>query len=618
MNPLQFVLVSGVVFGTTVGLAIAMSGGVAGPAAPAFIPQCEGVPVENVEEPDWRSIPADKPPVEYMIEQCLEPLTEAQDAVIKVLDGLQAKPPQPPPPKNPLEPYVPPIAADTAAAKGKIDDMVGGLKEIAGGWELYMAKCIAKGFAKSLGGTYSIHANVQDFQKTAEEVRKMSESTPGPGSDLEKRQPAALLAKVKKLVDDTTTSIKTIQGWASAVTNLAATDLLPDVVTISMPLDAAKTHVQNLGTECKVKDADSALVAAQTAGKTVLLAARVQLAKRRGERIRQGLRIHSTDHAPRANDPTWQRLRAEENEAADRVGSVERALNESAMLCSQLRVRAPHVNQLQVNIDQKRDDVANAIAVCDLGKADNLLLELRTLQSDPCANVLPPRSPAFEQFVAEIRTKREKGCSVKLLQFGVDPKMSLVKPGDTVAPRAYAVYADAPAKSVDVTDKVEWSGERKPPFAVAAGDAGKTFAMTAKLNTVSDVASASVVTKEEEKQETHGPFAVSLSEWTRTGVNLKPGDSITVKAGGVFRNERGEVSGGADGWGGWGWFVMIAKLDDKQAQYVGSSGGMTATTEGMVELGMPRGMGGKFLLEDAQNYSGGVTVYVFVHRKTGP
>jgi hypothetical protein len=618
MNPLQFVLTSGVVFWATVGSAIAMSGGVVGPVAPAFIPQCEEAPVEQVEEPDWRSIPADKPPVEYMIEQCLEPLTEAQDAVIKVLDGLQATTPQPPLPKNPLEPYIPPVVTDTAAAKGKIDDMVGGLKEIAGGWELYMAKCIAKGFAKSLGGTYSIHANVQDFQKTAEEVRQMSDPAADAGSGLEKRQPAALLAKVKKLVDDTTTSIKTIQGWASAVTNLAATDLLPDVVTVSMPLDAAKTHVQNLGTECKVKDADSALVAAQTAGKTVLLAARVQLAKRRGERIRQGLRIHSTDHAPRANDPTWQRLRAEESETADRVGSVERALNESATLCSQLRARAPHVNQLRVDIDQKRGDVANAITVCSLDRANDLLLDLRTLLSDPCGNAFSPLSPAFEDFVAEITTKREKGCSVKLLQFGVDPKMSLVKPGDTVAPRAHAVYADAPEKPVDVTDKVTWSGERTPPFAVAAGDIGKTFKMTARLNTVSDVALASVVTKDEENLEAHGPFSVSLSEWTRTGVNLKPGDSITVKAGGVFTNDRGEVAGGADGWGVWGWFVLIAKLEDKQAQYVGSSGGMTATTEGMVELGMPRGMGGKFLLEDAQNYSGGVSVYVFVHRKAGP
>jgi len=117
-------------------------------------------------------------------------------------------------------------------------------------------------------------------------------------------------------------------------------------------------------------------------------------------------------------------------------------------------------------------------------------------------------------------------------------------------------------------------------------------------------------------QKKYGPFAVSWGSWLSTGINIKKGESFTVKATGAYRsvNQNTDVKTcGPDGCGYWRWFVLKAKVG-AQKKDVGSSGGWTADQDGIIELGSPRG--GEFVKEDAGNCTGSLSVEVWVtHRQ---
>jgi len=163
-----------------------------------------------------------------------------------------------------------------------------------------------------------------------------------------------------------------------------------------MPLTPAKDTVQNLGTECKVEDADSALVLRRRPARRSCSLPAYQLAKRRAERIPSGVTDPLDRSCSTRQRPTWQRLRAAESEAADRVDPLS-APQRIGHAVSQLRLRAAHVNHLQGDIiDQKSGMTWRTAILSAIWISDNLLLELRTLQSDPCAKCPPARSPAFD------------------------------------------------------------------------------------------------------------------------------------------------------------------------------------------------------------------------------
>jgi hypothetical protein len=615
-----------------------------GPALPAFTPACDPAPVESVPAQSWKDFPPDKLPVEFMIDSCLEPFTEMQDAVIGYLESQG---------KTDVDGLVDGVS-NAAILPGRLNTLVGFLEKISKGWEAVGAKCVATGFVKSLGGAWSVHSNVSDLQETLDKARKRLNKVPqGPGEDR-----GITVADVAKLIKDTSESMTTINKWANKVLKVSRTDFLPDLIGLTVQIDAARKQVQELQGSCGLRNADRALVDAQRAGKETVLAARVQYAKRQGEKNRWNIgpgrnETHQTSDPAGLNSETWMKLVREEERAAQIVKQFEAVLVKSVDACAILHQKAPSFNQFAYDFEQRRRAVDGAIRSCRLDRAEELLAAVRAMERMPCGPdvsgavpygddsplALPTSSTQSAPGVtmpgavsrdleATIRKARAEGCSVKVLRFGVSPKMSLAKPADTVALKAYAVYSDEPNTTVDVTSKVKWSGERTPPFGVAGGDVGKTFQITATLEPettmsktvqgkISDVASVSVLTRDEQKVEVHGPFTVTLSDWTSTGVGVKPGDAVGVKAGGIFRNPKGEVMGGAGGWGYWGWFVLIAKVGDTNAASVGANGTLAVTAQGTVQLGMPRAMGGKFVPEDASNSSGSVSAYVFVRRKVG-
>ncbi len=71
----------------------------------------------------------------------------------------------------------------------------------------------------------------------------------------------------------------------------------------------------------------------------------------------------------------------------------------------------------------------------------------------------------------------------KISRFGFAEHSLRVKVGASVAPKVYVVYADEPARTIDVTadPRVKFAGDRVVPFTPQAADAGKTFTITATL-----------------------------------------------------------------------------------------------------------------------------------------
>ncbi len=113
----------------------------------------------------------------------------------------------------------------------------------------------------------------------------------------------------------------------------------------------------------------------------------------------------------------------------------------------------------------------------------------------------------------------------------------------------------------------------------------------------------------------YGPFAVPWGSWFSTGVQIKKGESFSVKATGAYRsvNQNTDVKTcGPGGCGPWGWFVLKAKIGS-QMMDVKSSGGGTANQDGAIELGSPRG--GTFAKEDAGNCTGSLSVEIWVDHK---
>ena len=111
----------------------------------------------------------------------------------------------------------------------------------------------------------------------------------------------------------------------------------------------------------------------------------------------------------------------------------------------------------------------------------------------------------------------------------------------------------------------------------------------------------------------YGPFQVPWGSWYPTGVQIRKGQSFTVKATGAFKsvNQNTDVKTcGPDGCGPWGWFVLKAKIGP-QMMDVGSSRGGTANQDGTIELGSPRTW--NFAKEDANNCTGTISVEVFVN-----
>ena len=103
--------------------------------------------------------------------------------------------------------------------------------------------------------------------------------------------------------------------------------------------------------------------------------------------------------------------------------------------------------------------------------------------------------------------------------------------------------------------------------------------------------------------------------WFPTGVQIRKGESFSVKATGAYRavNPNTDVKTcGPDGCGPWRFFVLKAKIGN-QARDVGSSGGFMADQDGVIEPGSPRG--GQFVREDAGNCTGSLSVEIWVDHK---
>jgi hypothetical protein len=82
----------------------------------------------------------------------------------------------------------------------------------------------------------------------------------------------------------------------------------------------------------------------------------------------------------------------------------------------------------------------------------------------------------------------------KLSRFGFAEHSLRVKVGDNVAPKVYAVYADEPTRTVDVTSdpRTKFSGDRVVPFRAQAAEAGRTFTIHATFEGASDSATVTV------------------------------------------------------------------------------------------------------------------------------
>jgi hypothetical protein len=126
------------------------------------------------------------------------------------------------------------------------------------------------------------------------------------------------------------------------------------------------------------------------------------------------------------------------------------------------------------------------------------------------------------------------------------------------------------------------------------------------------VQAQAVVTNTRPERKKYGPFAVPWGSWFPTSVQIKKGQTLSVKATGAFVsvNQNTDVKTcGPDGCGYWRWFVLKAKVGT-QMKDVGSSGWFTADQDGVIELGSPRG--GTFVPDDAKNCTGTISVEVWV------
>lgn len=109
-----------------------------------------------------------------------------------------------------------------------------------------------------------------------------------------------------------------------------------------------------------------------------------------------------------------------------------------------------------------------------------------------------------------------------------------------------------------------------------------------------------------------GPFAVGLTEWVPTGVQIKKGKQFRVDVSGVltYPDANGKtIEMHPDGHGYWGWFVLKVKIGPDMWD-VGSHGWNYAKEDGVIELGAPRGS--TFVPGDGKGVSGSWSVSLFV------
>lgn len=120
----------------------------------------------------------------------------------------------------------------------------------------------------------------------------------------------------------------------------------------------------------------------------------------------------------------------------------------------------------------------------------------------------------------------------QLSRFGFAEHSLTVKVGGGVAPRVYAVYADEPERSIDVTGdpRVKFGGERAVPFVAQAADAGRTFTITATFEGASDTATVTV----EPAAPPPPPDGTTQPVWVRQAVVVNTaGKALTIGESGL-------------------------------------------------------------------------------------